>query len=511
MKKILLFIVFNFSFVATTLCRVAVETQGEKIAINEFTTPVKFRVDYNIMINGYYCILSIRTSDGGVLAYSIPDTNRVLLTKVSTTGQIEWESYLGKDSTRTLTGITEVSGIGYEVAGYVTLGTGFGKPLSRYAARLNYKGEVLWEWKARTGKNNVFYEPDPLLRCRNGSYCLIRSGGFNIYTDSMCPQMRWFDSSGVSLNEINYDSIYTGHIYATSFFQLADGGLGVLLYCRGNKTNTSFFQFWRLDSTGKRIWMKQLPEFHAETVNDAYSCAVPTQDGGFAIVTNKETAASHSIIIQKLDGNGNILFSKKHELYPENVATQVAETPSGDLLFAGICADFRSSASLPDDFLVFRTNATGKLLWKDKFGDSNSADAVHSLVVTGEHSFILGGYTNAGLEEFVTTAKGVIIKGSDNIASVVEGEQLSNINSFTLSPQPATEKATLTFTMESDVNIAIKITNLLGIDVISPIEYQTQTGVNTLHLPTDGLSNGVYIVSICSDKGITSQKLSIAH
>ena len=78
--------------------------------------------------------------------------------------------------------------------------------------------------------------------------------------------------------------------------------------------------------------------------------------------------------------------------------------------------------------------------------------------------------------------------------TAVEEENIgSSFGLITLSPQPTTANTTLTFTMENPVNMNVRIINLFGVEVLPPIQYQTQIGINILHLPTDGLPNGAYI------------------
>ncbi|MBI3231829.1 MAG: T9SS type A sorting domain-containing protein [Candidatus Doudnabacteria bacterium] len=104
-----------------------------------------------------------------------------------------------------------------------------------------------------------------------------------------------------------------------------------------------------------------------------------------------------------------------------------------------------------------------------------------------------------------------VYKGDVVTTSIEEENTTQTFGSIVLSPQPTNTETTLIFTTESRLDVSIKITNLLGIDAISSIQYQTQAGVNTLRLSTDLIANGVYVVSICSDKFIYSQKLIVAH
>ena len=75
-------------------------------------------------------------------------------------------------------------------------------------------------------------------------------------------------------------------------------------------------------------------------------------------------------------------------------------------------------------------------------------------------------------------------------------------------PNPATNNVNVTFSSEENAAAVISVMNLMGQTVYTE-NVNIHEGYNMLNLSVNNFSNGVYMVNIKTDKGISTQKLIV--
>ncbi|MBC7411030.1 MAG: T9SS type A sorting domain-containing protein [Bacteroidia bacterium] len=97
------------------------------------------------------------------------------------------------------------------------------------------------------------------------------------------------------------------------------------------------------------------------------------------------------------------------------------------------------------------------------------------------------------------------------IASIVTSVKntAASLNSFSLSPNPATTQATLYFELEKTATVNIAVTNLLGQTVNQIVEGSLNQGEHSYDINTAKLTSGVYLVVLTSNGNKIVKKLIV--
>lgn len=131
--------------------------------------------------------------------------------------------------------------------------------------------------------------------------------------------------------------------------------------------------------------------------NDYAYSIVSTFDGGYAIAgrTSSFGAGGDDVYLSKLDGSGNLLWSKTYGGTGTDQGWELVQTPDSGFCIAGQTSSFGAS---PNDFYVVRTDANGNLIWDKKIGASGVADNAYAITNTNDGGFAVAGtgYTWTG-------------------------------------------------------------------------------------------------------------------
>ncbi len=110
---------------------------------------------------------------------------------------------------------------------------------------------------------------------------------------------------------------------------------------------------------------------------------------------------------------------------------------------------------------------------------------------------------NAGKYEFINA-----VKGKSGVTSIAA---IQGLESATLFPNPTEGATQLHVALKEAMNLNIRVTDPLGRVVYTSGSLKLQAGTNDLSIPTEGLSNGMYMVSLISDKGqMSTQRLVVS-
>lgn len=87
-------------------------------------------------------------------------------------------------------------------------------------------------------------------------------------------------------------------------------------------------------------------------------------------------------------------------------------------------------------------------------------------------------------------------------------EITSALQEATLYPNPATDAATLSFSMANDAAVSVRVYDVTGRDVYNHAA-KMERGVNHINIPVTSLAEGVYYVTIDAAGNKQTQKLSV--
>jgi hypothetical protein len=89
-------------------------------------------------------------------------------------------------------------------------------------------------------------------------------------------------------------------------------------------------------------------------------------------------------------------------------------------------------------------------------------------------------------------------------------ERTMNISNSKLFPNPATNSAQLSITLENGSDVSISILNTMG-QVVSTVQHKGAAGANTIDLHVANLASGVYMVNIKVGEATGTKRLLIQH
>jgi hypothetical protein len=113
--------------------------------------------------------------------------------------------------------------------------------------------------------------------------------------------------------------------------------------------------------------------------------------------------------------------------------------------------------------------------------------------------------TNAAGEQFGSPVF------SFDVAATVGVDEPQATSGWSLYPNPATQKATLGFTLGRPEHVTIRLTDLLGRSVSVPFAGQLAAGENTVTIPTGDIPTGTYLCIVSTGGTTTVRRLDIAR
>jgi hypothetical protein len=127
---------------------------------------------------------------------------------------------------------------------------------------------------------------------------------------------------------------------------------------------------------------------------------------------------------------------------------------------------------------------------------SDTSPTFASMVSFGDTTYGLN--SGNGLYYFVPGSAGVSATSVSNFA-------------FSIMPNPSTGKGEISFTMSERNNVSVTIFNVLGQEVMSPVQGTFDMGEHTGSFDLSSFSPGTYYCRIQSDGVVATQKLVIEH
>lgn len=147
----------------------------------------------------------------------------------------------------------------------------------------------------------------------------------------------------------------------------------------------------KLDKTGNIVWQKT---YGGSAPDYAYSIK-QTNDGGYVVVgttasfgTGVYGTYAADILLLRLDGDGNLLWSKVYGGGLAEEAARVSLTPDGGYVISGITGSFSDNL----DLWLVKINSSGDILWQKRYGGAKTDFAADHKVLS-DGSIIMTGKT----------------------------------------------------------------------------------------------------------------------
>lgn len=305
------------------------------------------------------------TSDGGYIVGGRSQSNDgnvsgnhgssdYWLTKLNSTGSVEWEKSLGGSGDDRNTSVQQTSDGGYIVAGYSN----------------SIDGDV-------TGNH----------------------GGYDFWVIKL-------DNTGAITWQKSYGG--TGDDLANSIIQTSDGGYIVAGYTTsldgdisGYHGGTADYWILKISNSGVAQWKKC---FGGSSDDRAYAIR-QSSDGSYVVCgytnsNNNDVTGNHGSYdywIVKLDNAGTIQWEKSAGGTLDDRAYSIESTTDGGFIVAGYAYSLNGDASFNNgssDYWIVKLDNTGSITWQKSLGGS-TADIAYSIIETSDNGYIAAGYTSS--------------------------------------------------------------------------------------------------------------------
>ena len=189
----------------------------------------------------------------------------------------------------------------------------------------------------------------------------------------------------------------------------------------------------RTDNNGAMIWEKTY-DIDGNNSSDEGRSIIELSDGtGFVVVGATQTLTTTSAFLLKVDCDGTPVWTQTYTGQLGTYGTNVIEATTGDRAFGTNPGDLVVSGVVSllgsDDALLFRTNATGSLLWDAVYNTgTETAEVLQDLTeATLTNGQITGDIIGVGYVHYIQTpapdVEGLVLRVDGNDGRITAGLQ----------------------------------------------------------------------------------------
>lgn len=173
----------------------------------------------------------------------------------------------------------------------------------------------------------------------------------------------------------------------TGIVQADDGGIVLCGYTIASAFGDNDMFVIKMDGDGNVLWSN----LYGGAGNDqALHIEKTSGDGGYIICgTTSSFNTGFDPFSIKLDGSGNIQWSKYYSFLNEDHANYITQTSDGGYIMTGY---MNSMGSGEHDIFSLKVDASGSIMWGGLYGGTFS-EFGNSIRPTGDGGYVIGGYT----------------------------------------------------------------------------------------------------------------------
>ncbi len=328
--------------------------------------------------------------------------NNIFLLKTDPYGIGEWATICGGAGNDEALAIISTSDGGYAIAGLTyTYGTGG----DMFVLKVSGTGSLSW---ARVIGGTYDDEARGIAELSGGGYVITGRS------------LVWGNGYDLVFLKLNSDGSYggwmryfgaTGNDYGNGIAPTADGGFvitgGTTSYGPPGVDNAPVLL---LNSSGLRVWFVVVSSSSGSGSVIGHS-VIQTSDGGFVVagITNAFGAGGYDFIVFKLNSSGGLVWARTIGGSNNDYAYSVAETQDGGLIIGGTTESYGLGSN---EAMLVKLSSDGGLLWARTFGGfevgADDYDYGRAVAETPNGDVVLVGSTssfglNSGLYAFLLT------------------------------------------------------------------------------------------------------------
>ncbi len=298
---------------------------------------------------------------------------------------VKQEFIIGGSNTNLANSIVQTIDGGYAIAGYTN---SFGRGnITVYVVKVD--SNINFQWGKTIGGASTD-QGNYIIQTRDKGYAVCGTtssygrGNFDVYLIKL-------DSSGNLTWTRTIGGVSTDG--ANSVVQTADGGYALtgwtVSYGKDSLVGDNVYII-KLDSLGVLQWTRTVGGMGGEDIGASIK---QTRDGGYIVAgwTNSFGAGGYDCYVLRLDGSGNLLWTKTIGGSKYEQAYCIIQTNDKGFAF---CGQTNSFADTNGDVYVVKLDSAGNLNWTRTIGGPHGAAGV-SIIQTKDKGFVVCGNTGA--------------------------------------------------------------------------------------------------------------------
>jgi hypothetical protein len=459
----------------------------------------------------------IQTTDGGFIAVGETGTNGDLyIVKLNSSGQLQWSKTIGGSGQDLALSVVQTTDGGFVVSGF---GNSFGAGVAgAFIVKLTSAGIVEWARVLADGFLDAAYS---IVQTIDGGYAFaISPGEGGGYSRIIIVKL-----NSMGILQWSKDIVEGWWTYARCIRQTTDKG-----YVVAGATGSPDFEMFvvKLDSNGSLQWAKTIGGTDSEF---AYSI-VQTTDGGYAVAgrTASQTNGDQMYIV-KLDSSGMLQWTKVVSVFLDR-AYSIVQTTDGGYAVAGYTGG-------GDGMLIVKFNPDGSLQWSRVVNGGSVQTYAYSIIQTTDGGYAAAGYggiagttgmyivkldingntcANTVSHNITIDSGGILGSPSPSVTNIslldtlvtpptgslgyvtpicvigiqpISNEIPASYKLYQNYPNPFNPVANIKFEIPNDVNVNIKIYDILGREVFSINEYK-KAGSYEVQFDGSNFASGMY-------------------
>ena len=425
-----------------------------------------------------------QTSDDGYIIVgcreSYNSNKDVYLIKTDSSGNLEWELWMGDAGLQEGKSVQQTSDGGYIITGY-TQSSGVSSDV--WLIKIDSSGNL--EWDETFGGSGTSQGSNSVQQTNDGGYIITgyttqSIGGlcdvWLIKTDSS-GNLEWDETFGSTNND-------GGH----SVQQTNDGGYIIT----GMTSYLGWMHMWliKTDASGILEWDETFGGIGTSHVGRSVQ---QTSDGGY-IITGWSNITSTYVWLIKTDASGNLEWDETY-CNGYGYGYSVQQTNDDGYIITGST----SSGSWSDLYLI-KTDSSGNLEWDETFGGSYH-EVGYSVQQTSDGGYIITGLTGC------PDSQDVLLIKTEPYTSIEESYNTDLNALIWLSENPVGGSATLYFELAEESLTSIDIFDLSGRRTTNLLEGVLDSGEHQCQI--GNLIPGMYLVQLVTPSYRESLKLLI--
>jgi len=436
--------------------------------------------------------------------------------------------------------------------GFIACGTAMNPFLSAFILKTDANGKELWQ--------KQYYE-NPMVdgtvtissaaETNDKGYILIGHGG--IYEQGNGLFLFRIKSNGDTLWSKFYSHTIDTIIVPNEIKVTPDEGYIITgaVSPRDLPTQIDIF-YMKTDSEGKVLWYKT---FGSEEFSEIGLSVENAHEGGYILTsTTDEEYVTLSLVIMKIDEEGNKVWDTNYDNYPDIIyptehndiiktldgkyaiggteggdfilmkiqpdgtsewltsysrdnveqANAICESEDGGFVLAGYAfTEWPENSGQAIDFpLVVKFNSDGEFLWDILFYHETQGD-FYSINQNSDGGYIVGGLLkDLEARNFLYLVR---LEGH----GIYVNDDMNKQSSISIAPNPINSQGTINYTVSNSGSVSLKIMDNLGRDVITLVNSYTVAGSHFVNIDGISLPSGTYFCRYQEGSNIEIQKLVI--